>query len=246
MVAAVNRAVFPGYAKIAQDLERIRDGFMRVIGLISLVLVPASAGLAAVAHDLVLVALGEQWLAGVEVVWVMAWTGLFTGLQTNTVYVLLALNRPRLVTALGGLHLAVLLPLLWLMVSRADFLGAAYAMLIAAAGNLLVVYVILVRHLEMGVTDYLRSLWRPSLAAALMYFAVTAAAEQLMAADMAPILRLLLCVVLGALVYHVAVLALWRLSGRPDGAEQFVRGRAGEMLPGTVCRWIFAEFGRRA
>ena len=62
MVAPINRVLFPGYVQLADDLDRLRSAFRATLGLIALVILPASAGLAAVADPLVRVMLGEKWL----------------------------------------------------------------------------------------------------------------------------------------------------------------------------------------
>ncbi len=49
LVAPLNRAVLPGYSRMAHDPAQLRDGYKSMLGLVALVAVPASVGVAALA-----------------------------------------------------------------------------------------------------------------------------------------------------------------------------------------------------
>lgn len=61
LVAPINRAVFPGYAKLKHDLQSMRAGYLKVVGIIALIALPAAAGIGVVAPLLVPVWLGDKW-----------------------------------------------------------------------------------------------------------------------------------------------------------------------------------------
>ncbi len=44
LIAPINRAVFPGYSRLANDADRLRDAYKSTLGLIAIVAVPASTG----------------------------------------------------------------------------------------------------------------------------------------------------------------------------------------------------------
>jgi hypothetical protein len=68
---------------------------------------------------------------------------------------------------------------------------------------------------------------RPLLAAAVMALCVTYLATQL---AVSIILALVLKVAVGAIVYTASIAALWRLAGRPPGAESYVLGKASSLI----------------
>jgi hypothetical protein len=65
LIAPINRAVFPAYAKLAKESpEALRVEYLSVIAMIMLIAAPAVLGLAAVAPLLVPVMLGPNWSSG--------------------------------------------------------------------------------------------------------------------------------------------------------------------------------------
>ena len=59
--APINRATFPGYARLASAPDELRKQFLNVISMIALVTMPAAFGVAAVAESLVPTLLGAKW-----------------------------------------------------------------------------------------------------------------------------------------------------------------------------------------
>ena len=108
LVAPINRAAFPGYSRQADDLPKLRDSFMSVIAMIALFALPAAAGIALVADLAVSVLLGNRWQATVPLIQVLAFYGVIMALQTNIIYVYVAIGKPKLVTLVGGLQFIVL------------------------------------------------------------------------------------------------------------------------------------------
>jgi hypothetical protein len=81
--------------------------------------------------------------------------------------------------------------------------------------------------LEMRITQLARVLWRPATATAVMW-AATVALKSLLPQSQelaGQVMCLMLLVFSGAVVYGIVLLSLWRLAGRPTGAEHFVMDR---------------------
>ncbi len=75
LVAPINRAVFPGYAKLKHDLQSMRAGYLKVVGIIALIALPAAAGIGVVAPLLVPVWLGDKWIKSIPLMQVLAFSG---------------------------------------------------------------------------------------------------------------------------------------------------------------------------
>jgi O-antigen/teichoic acid export membrane protein len=236
LVAPINRAAFPGYARLAHDIDQLRNSFLGVISVIALFALPAGIGIVAVADLMVPAVLGWQWLNAIPLIQVLAVYGVLTALQTNISYVYLAVGRPRLITAVAaaqfGVLLALLLPATWYWGAT----GAAWSFLITAICMVPVNQVLISRQLRLSALAYAARLWRPALASCVMAMAVLAVKRQLNLANAtdkathAYVLALLLCVAVGAVVYAAAVYLLWRLSSRPEGAESACLYRAGQVV----------------
>jgi O-antigen/teichoic acid export membrane protein len=224
LVAPINRAVFPGYAKMSGNMETLRKGYLDVIALIAMIAVPAGAGIAATAEILVPVALGENWLMATPLIATLGFYGVVAALQTNIGSIYLAIGRPQVITALHALHLAVLLTVSIPMTMRHGVNGAAWSYLGTALALLPLNYVVMFRTISLPIRPFASRLWRPVVSTALMYGVVSAVVQWLMlVANGDPnILHLLAAVCAGALVYTIGIAAFWLLWGRPDGAERYV------------------------
>ncbi|BBO67280.1 lipopolysaccharide biosynthesis protein [Desulfosarcina alkanivorans] len=57
----LQEVAFPAYSKIQNDLERVKRGFLKSVGIVAFVCFPIFWGISSVAPSLVVVVLGEQW-----------------------------------------------------------------------------------------------------------------------------------------------------------------------------------------
>jgi len=232
LVAPINRAAFPGYARVAGDLAQLRSSFLNVIGMIALISLPAALGIFAVADLMVRAVLGEQWMASVPIMQVLALFGAIQALQTNIAYIYLATGRLYLISVIGGLQFLLLLAcmvpgLLWWGVQ-----GAAWAYLATAIVMIPVNQILLARCLQLSATDFVRRLLRPLLAALLM-LAVVLGFKHVAPAPVSShdyVVMLLACIALGAGSFCGALWLLWRGAGRPAGPEQVVFGKLLSLL----------------
>lgn len=232
LIAPVNRVLFPGFARLISDIARFRTTFMDIIAVIVLVVIPASIGIAAVAEPMVRVLLGQQWMEAVPVIQLLAPAGAIVALTSNNVSAYLALGK----TALPPLIMlarvtALVVALIWLA-PGGGIIGVAQAELVAAVASLLVSLPMLLRTLRLTVAEYLARAWRPIVAGS----AMGAVVYQLMIATKSQeptfvdeLDRLATGVASGVFVYVVAIWLLWRLAGRPHGAESILIERLGAL-----------------
>lgn len=89
----VTRVTFPLFARVQDDDERLRSGYLEMIRVIALVLFPVYAGLIVLAQPLTLVLLGEDWLPMVPVFQTLGVLGVFYSLGNPIGTLLLAKGR---------------------------------------------------------------------------------------------------------------------------------------------------------
>ncbi len=193
---------------------------------------PAAVGIAAVAKAAVLLLLGDKWLDAVVLMQVLAFYGAIGALQTNTGPVYISIGKPRVLTLTSLIYVCTLLPMLFAGIHAAGLPGVAWAFLIVALVNMPINLAFLMRELDITFAQLVSGVWRPVLAAAIMYLLVglidgwlAPAVGALQAA-----VHLIALVIPGGLVFVGVVLALWRLAGRPVGAEQWVMDNIGQRL----------------
>jgi lipopolysaccharide exporter len=223
LVAPINRAAFPGYAKAIAEPGQLRASFLKVIASIALFALPAGIGIVVVADLLVPAVLGWKWLAAIPLIQVLAVYGVIQALQTNISYVYLALGKMQLVTLIGALQLVILVALMVPGLGRFGVAGAAWAFLGTIVLMVPVNQILIARCLGLGPTSFAACLLRPLLAALAMGALVWLLKRSLTLREITLdyVLALLLCAATGALLYTLVLYGLWRAAGRPDGAERF-------------------------
>jgi PST family polysaccharide transporter len=80
--AGLSQVLFPAYARLDRDRERLRSASLRTLRLAAAVFLPAGAGLGLVAAPLVVVAFGASWSDAAAILpWMGAWAGLSAATQ---------------------------------------------------------------------------------------------------------------------------------------------------------------------
>ena len=238
LVAPINRAMFPGYARLVSDPEAFRRVCTEATAAILLVVLPVSSAVAVLAAPMVRILLGDQWHAAVPVIQILAFAGAVSALTSNNVSVYLALGRPHLTTVILLTRVLIFVAVVFAFAQGRSVVAVAYAELVAALGSLFVSLPTLFSVLKLRVRDYLASLWRPMLASAIGATAVHVAIGAVDQANTisAAVLQLLVGLPLGAALYVFLLWSLWALSGRPDTVEPMLGRRIRDAIPGSLRR----------
>lgn len=221
LLAPVNRAMFPNFAKLAHDAVQIRRAFLDVLGSTALLAIPAAFGIAATAEPLVLVFLTSKWLEAVPILKVLAFTGAVTALTSTNQPVYMAIGRPHITAAVAGMRVLVLVPAMIWAGTGFGTVGVAWAELVTGLLFFPVSMVILQRILDVRVAQLLAHMWRPLVAAAVMFVVVRSTMQWLQYGPGAwPASGALLAgIATGMATYVVCIAALCMASAAPDAAE---------------------------
>jgi O-antigen/teichoic acid export membrane protein len=222
LIAPINRAVFPGFARIASDREALRREFVTFIGFVAMIGIPAAIGVASIAHLMVPLMLGMNWLDAIPVVKIMALAGALQLLQTTNYAVYLAVGKPYRQLVVLSVQLAVLLPGMILLSPKLGIVGAAYASALASAVSLPVTLTMVLSEIRAGVVDFVRPVWRPVVGSGVMFFALRQFELPAAPHTLQLIATLLTAAAAGFVVYALVVLACWLAAGRPDSTETTV------------------------
>jgi O-antigen/teichoic acid export membrane protein len=226
LAAPINRAVFPGYAKLATE-GGLRYGYLAVMGVIALLVTPAVFGLASTASLVVPLVLGPNWLDAIPILVVLSFFGLTMLVQTNAHAAYLALGRAKLAAQLNMVHVSVQLAAMIPLTYRFGAMGAASAYLVVTVIMIPISIGVTLRLLQISVLQFLAVIWRPLAAAGAMYGIVRwfIGFEPVKNDTSLLALQLAQAVLIGAVSYVSLVLALWALSGKPPGAERMALER---------------------
>lgn len=220
LVAPIQRAIYPGFAKLAADAERLRRSYIDGLSILMMLAIPAATGIAVLADPIVRTLLGPNWVAAVPLLQILSLNGLLKLSGGNAYSVFLAIGRPKIITVQSLLNLAMLVPFLVIGISLFGLTGAAWALVGASGISLVVSFVVVGRKLHISVFDLARAVWRSWLAAGIMAACVLWATSLLAWVTEHPAAHLAAGILLGAITYILALLALWAMSGRPRSAER--------------------------
>jgi O-antigen/teichoic acid export membrane protein len=228
IAAPINRAAYPGYSRLASDHDQLMETFIRVIGLIAAVVVPAGIGIALTAPMFIPLLIGPQWEEAIPLVQLLALAATLIGLWTNIGYLFMALGKPQRSLILNcGQAIATIFFLVTFL--SADIVnGAGWAYLAASATLVIPNLYFLRKELDTPWLAMPKVVWRPILGSAVMALAVLAFRAQLppLQGNLAQLVALVSAIAVGAAVYAATVLIAWLLSGRPHGAESFLLDKA--------------------
>jgi len=238
LIAPINRAVFPGFAKIAGDRPALRREYFTFIGFIALIGIPAAVGLASVAPIVVALVLGPNWLEAIPIVSIIALAGAVQLLQTTNYAVYLAVGRPsrQVVTLL--VQITVLVPAMTYLASSNGIIGATYAFALCWTVSLPVALTLVLREIDGRISEFAREVWRPVVAASAMYVALQYFHPGGESRTTAQLLTALLeSVLFGGVVYVAVVLVCWLVAGKPVSSEMTILHQISE-ISGRVQRIV--------
>jgi O-antigen/teichoic acid export membrane protein len=113
MCVVAGRVLFPSYAKLSHDPAALKRGFLITLRYISLITLPVSIGLAAVAPFFVTIFFGSRWLLMIPALALLAIRAGISTLSFNSGHLFKAIGRPDIVNKEMVVKLAVLLVVLW-------------------------------------------------------------------------------------------------------------------------------------
>lgn len=124
----VNTVLFPALSKARAAGTDLGTGYLEAVRWVSLLVLPAGAGLVLLAEPLVFTLFGDQWGPSVPILRALALYTVFRALRSPAGDVLKAAGRPGLLAALGVAKAALLVPALaWAAGQSAVTVGLAMA-----------------------------------------------------------------------------------------------------------------------
>jgi len=133
----VNRVAFPVYSKLQDDRIALQKAFLLTLKYVSILTIPAGCGLAFLAPTIVPTLFGSNWESSVPVVQGLALSITLRSLGSNAGNVYKATGRPQILTKLGLVRVAILVPAL-IFGTQFGIAGVAFAhMSVTGLGALL-------------------------------------------------------------------------------------------------------------
>ncbi|MCW3476891.1 lipopolysaccharide biosynthesis protein [Limobrevibacterium gyesilva] len=222
LVLPLCRAAFSGFSA-GRHVEQTPGGtYLRIIGTMALLTLPAGVGISLVAEPLVALAFGAQWAQTAPLIEILALAGTVTVLGSMSATLFQVHGLMAGMFRIEAMALLLRVVLIAAGVQAAGLVGAAVAVAVAMAVEQGLYARVTFRQFDLRPGDLLRATWRSLLATAAMAIALHATGlgwHRAGAGGWPPATGLGLGVVLGAMVYVAVLLASWLAAGRPAGAE---------------------------
>jgi O-antigen/teichoic acid export membrane protein len=203
----VSKAVFPFYAKIQDDVEGLRRGYLASSQYITLIVLPVGVGVALVAYPLVEIAFGPEWLASAPVMQAVAFFMIMGSLTYNAGDVYKARGRPDILTKLSVVETIILIPLLYIaLISSESIVVVSWVNMFVALIFGVVSVVIACRILEIKYLEVIKIASPAVISSIIMSVAVLAVMSQI--DDSLTLIELISGAVVGGITY---IGSLWLL-----------------------------------
>lgn len=224
VLAPLNRVLFPAFVEAAHDLTELKRLFLLAQGVQSLLGISAGVGLALVAHEAVLVLLGEKWLFVAPFIQILALANVVESITTSGGYVLITMGKLRNVAIISWFRVVFFAVAIFVVLPGADALQIAWLRMLTVLTGLFMSVWMLTRTLtNVSVLDIIRSVLRPLLATGAMAVAVISIGGLM---HLVPIAALLAKITIGLLTFPAAIMLMWWIAGKPEGAESYLLEKA--------------------
>ena len=218
LIFPISRVLFPGFAKLRGEPERLKHAFLNALGFLATFSVPAGIGVALLAERLVPLLLGEKWNDAIPIIQILAVFSVFRTLFGLPGNMLVVIGQVRLLTFFTVIQLLIFLGGSWALIDY-GLTGIAIAKAAAAAVFLILLIDRLAALFPITRREILTQLVRPVIATLAMVVVLLGVAPNL---PDTKLLALIVQTLLGATIYSLVLLTTWSIAGRPQGTEKFL------------------------
>jgi len=132
----ISKVTFPVYAKISDDIPRLKWAFLRTIVFVSILAIPFGIILIIFPSEIIRTVLGEKWLSMVPVLKILAIFGVIRAISGSTSALFLAIGKQQYVTVVTlASIIGLAIPIIPLTV-KFGIIGAGVAVLIGSLVSL--------------------------------------------------------------------------------------------------------------
>lgn len=158
----ITRVLFPAFAKIQDDQEKLRLNFYKLLSLVGILNFPALLGLAMVSDEFVRFAFGEKWIFIIPILQVLCVVGILRSIGNPIGSLLMAKGRINLSFYFNVFKIFLFTPALYFGAKWGGGLGVAIGFLCVQTLNTLLSYFVLIKPvLGKSYKEYVNSIWLP-------------------------------------------------------------------------------------
>jgi O-antigen/teichoic acid export membrane protein len=194
--------LLPAYSLMKGSPKRIKKAFLKVARVNSLILMPVTFGLMSVADYFIMFILGEKWWPSYEILLILSIFGFIRGLESGSVSVFYAMNKPKYYVLLSAITFVLMLLTLYPAINSFGLIGAGISVTFSIFISFIVQLVLLSRLLKLSINDFL-SIWRLPFASSMLMVLAISLMKSLLLPGLASLAYL---IVIGIIVYLTALI----------------------------------------
>lgn len=221
LLMPINRVLFPAFVTVKDEPEELKRVFLVAQSVQSLIAIPASAGLALVANEVVALLLGDKWLMTVPFVQIFAVAYLASAMLSSATNLMITLDHVKTLALFTWAQVGLFVLLAYAVFPNAGALQIAWLrLMVSAVSDAAFVWLLLRVFAPLHLSDLVRGIVRPLIAVAAMGVCLQGL-NAVWTPHSLP-LALITKALVGALIYSTAIATLWWTAGRPAGAESYL------------------------
>lgn len=226
-IAPIATTMFPAFARIADEPDRLREAYRRSSGLLAAIALVAGFGLAASAQAVIPLLIGEKWLEAVPMIRLLGVSVAISSLGWSMIPLGSAVGRTRsvFIYEFSGLACRVVCLAAGVAIGFATAMGPVMGLIagrsVGLVGGMLINLHLVRSILGVSVLRQLGEIWRVAAGAAAMLPACAIVAAGFVPAYefAAHAVQAAALVATGGAVFLAVTGSLWLFAGRPAGPE---------------------------
>jgi O-antigen/teichoic acid export membrane protein len=220
LLAPFNRVLFPAFSNLQDNPAELKRVFLLAQGLQTLVAMPAAAGLALVANDLVPLLLGVKWVEAIPYVQILSWGGVFSALISTSGFLMISLGYLRLNVLFVFTQVAIFAILILTFFNGSGAVIIAKTRLIVSMFGIFVAFGLAMYVFpRLNYIDIVKNTFRPIFGVGIMCVIVLILNNLL---NFMPLYNVIIKILLGSITYILTVYMLWIICKKPVGSESYI------------------------
>lgn len=236
--------LFPGFSKIVEDKNRLKQAYKSAQGLISSLALPVGFGFALVARPLVELLMGNKWLPSVVIIQALACAFAVQTLSTSVNPLAMATGQTKLLFQRDLLSFFVRVPAIVIGAYFGGLIGILCARVFTAVISMYINMRFVRQLIGITVTEQLICSYRSFASVFLMILGVLAC-DYLIPLNISPwglSFRIAIFIIVGVFLYVLIHVTLWFLANKPNGPEEEVLRILNKLIASIDSSNIFRTF----
>ncbi|HET7085358.1 MAG TPA: oligosaccharide flippase family protein [Rhizomicrobium sp.] len=231
IAAPIRDPAAAGFARVCRSPDLLRQSYLETLGLLVVVIMPLSVGIAIMAQPVTQVFLGAKWTAATPLVSYCAFFALFDSIAHTPGALYVILDRQKVLSVVLASTLVIRVPLVVIAAHMGGILAAMAALTASAFLNMFIWHGFAPAVVGLTAGGIFRATWRTVLSSAIMAAAVALMMHVFPVSPYFPVfVRMITIALAGGAVLIGIQYALWFASGRPHAAESMALALAQKIL----------------